>query len=217
MVGKPLETAGSWDRELDELLNFQPDGISFYNLTLEEGTPLSRRAERGETVHLTAEETVDLLLHCADRLSRAGYRHYEVSNWAKPGLECRHNIHCWDRGSYLGLEPSAHSFDGKIHRRNVANLKVYQSAIEANRLPPGESGTLSMEEARTEWVYLKLRQAEGLDFQAYAEEFGEVPSYWAVMFEKIAQRGPGSFDEVRFQPNDRGMLLADEIAARILA
>jgi oxygen-independent coproporphyrinogen-3 oxidase len=216
MVGTPLETAESWDREFDELLKYRPAGVSFYSLTVEEGTRLARRAEAGERVHLTQDETVDLMLHAAERLREAGYRHYEVSNWALPGSESKHNRHYWKRGSSLGLGPSAHSFDGQVRSWNLPTLQLYSRAIKEDRLPPSQSETLSADEARSEWIFLKLRQDEGLDLVAYGERFGQVPKYWSAMLESIAAKGLGAFDGVRFVPHDSGLLLADEIAARLL-
>ncbi|RJP77813.1 MAG: radical SAM family heme chaperone HemW [Candidatus Zixiibacteriota bacterium] len=217
IVGSPGETAAGWDREFDLLLPLRPEGVSFYGLTVEEGTQLARRAGMGEAVHLSPDETVDLLLHAAGRLRQAGYHHYEVSNWALPGAESRHNQHYWRRGSYLGLGPSAHSFNGRVRRWNLPDLAAYTQALEAGKLPPGESETLSDEEIRTEWVYLALRQASGLNFGQYAELFGPAPPYWKAMFESLAGRGMGEFDGRAFRPNDHGLLLADEIAARLLA
>ncbi len=216
MAGTPYETAEGWDRELDDLFASEPDAVSFYSLTIEEGTELARREHLGEPVYLTADATVDLLLHAAGRLQEAGYRHYEVSNWAKPGFESRHNRHYWQRGAYLGLGPSAHSFDGKMRTWNLPDLTGYAQALDLERQPPTESEELTREETRTEWIYLKLRQTEGIRFEDYGREFGEVPHYWKVMFEKIAVRGLGEFDGEHFKPNDHGLLLADEIAGRIL-
>jgi len=216
MFGTPLETLASWDREFGELLTTRPDGISFYSLTVEEGTHLGSRAHRGERVALDQDETVDLMLHAAQILGQAGYRHYEVSNWALPGAECRHNIHYWQRGSYLGLGPSAHSFCGESRNWNLPDLKAYAEALNASKMPPSESELLSAEEIRSEWVYLQLRQDAGLDLAQYSELFADPPPYWRTMLESIAARGLGEFDGAQFRPNDKGLLLADELAARLL-
>ncbi|TKJ41625.1 hypothetical protein CEE37_03400 [candidate division LCP-89 bacterium B3_LCP] len=216
IAGTPFESIESWDVELDQLLQYEPDGISFYNLTVDEGTHLANLAGSGERVSLTTDETVDLLIHVTKRLHDAGYIHYEVSNWAKPGSECRHNQHYWQRGAYLGLGPSAHSFDGSTRMWNLPDINRYCEMLDAGNLPPSDSETLSGEEVRAEWVYLKLRQSRGLDYAEYEELFGEAPHYWKVMFEKITERGLGEFDGRSFRPNDRGLLLADEISARIL-
>ncbi|MFH1863108.1 MAG: radical SAM family heme chaperone HemW [bacterium] len=216
MIGAPLETRAGWDQEVDELLELNPDAISFYSLTIEEGTDFARRFDNGEEVYLPAEETVELLLHVGERFRQAGFRHYEVSNWAKTGMECRHNLHYWRRGLYLGLGPSAHSFDGTRRSWNAPNLAGYSASLQKRTLPPCESEHLNPEAVRTEWVFLKLRQDSGLDFKEYQDLFGAVPQYWGIMFNRIAERGMGSFDGICFRPNDRGLLLADEIAARIL-
>jgi oxygen-independent coproporphyrinogen-3 oxidase len=216
MVGTPLETPQSWDQEFDHLLKHPPQGISFYSLTLEEGTRLARRAQGGERVNLPQDDTVDLLLHAAKRLKAAGYRHYEVSNWALPGSESRHNRHYWRRGPYLGLGPSAHSFDGAIRSWNLPDLQQYEDALRQNQLPPSQSEHLSEDEIRTEWLYLNLRQDEGLDLKEYEIQFGPIPHYWHSMLESLAAKGLGTFDGVLFCPSDAGLLMADEIAARLL-
>jgi len=216
MAGIPTETIISWNRELDQLFSYDPDCISFYSLTVEEGTRLAQRMYRGEEVYLPPDETVMLLLHAAERMAENGYHHYEVSNWAKPGRECRQNQHYWQRGLYLGLGPSAHSFNGSERFWNLADLQRYKNALEAGKRPPYESEKLTGEDHRTEWIYLKLRQSDGLNYAEYADQFSEPPGYWGVMFGKIAERGLGEFDGSHFKPNDHGLLLADEIAARIL-
>ncbi len=216
IVGTPQENQETWDRELEALFEHRPHGLSFYGLTVEEGTDLARRATAQEKVYLPADETVDLLTCIAARLRDEGYRHYEVSNWALPGSESRHNLHYWKRGKYVGLGPSAHSCDGTHRYWNIPDIKAYGEAIDQGSLPPSEAEYLDDQAIRTEWVYLSLRLDEGLNFKDYRDNFGEIPPYWQVMFEKIAAAGLGDFDGIRFRPNDRGLLLADEIAARIL-
>ena len=216
MFGTPLETLDSWWGEFEDLLPFQPGGISFYSLTVEEGSLLQRRQSAGERVSLDQDKTVELMLGAADQLRRVDYRHYEVSNWARPGSECRHNLHYWNRGWYLGLGPSAHSFSGNTRSWNMPDLSAYSKALEARQLPPSDSESLTDDQARTEWVYLGLRQAKGLDLNRYEELFGEAPAYWKTMLQNVAQKGLGIFTGENFSPNDHGLLLADEIAARLL-
>jgi oxygen-independent coproporphyrinogen-3 oxidase len=216
MFGTPLESQESWRREFDELLPQQPGGISFYSLTVEEGSLLEGRQSAGEKVSLDQDQTVELMLYAAERLQEAGYRHYEVSNWAQPGAECRHNLHYWGRGWYLGLGPSAHSFRDSRRSWNSPDIDAYTKALKAHQLPPSDSESLTADQARSEWVYLNLRQAGGLDLTEYGEFFGEAPIYWNAMLQSISQKGLGIFDAGRFTPNNRGLLLADEIAARLL-
>ena len=217
MFGTPLETLASWQSEFDVLLPYQPGGISFYGLTVEEGSLLQRRQSAGEIVSLDQDKAVELMLGAAELLRSAAYRHYEVSNWARAGSECRHNLHYWDRGWYLGLGPSAHSFRGNQRSWNLPDLSAYSAALEARQLPPSDSEALTDDEARTEWVYLGLRQGKGLDLDKYKELFGEAPAYWKTMLLSVAQKGLGNLAGERFIPNDRGLLLADEIAARLLS
>ena len=216
MLGTPNETKNSWDRELDRLFSFRPEAISIYTLTLEEGTRLANRAQQGEKLQLSAEATVELLLHLADRLRRRGYRHYEVSNWALPGAECRHNLHYWRRGCYLGLGPSAHSFQDATRRWNLSDLPAYNKAVSDGREPPSNEEHLTDEDSRLEWVYLCLRQENGLDLDEYRSRYGPVPDGWPLILQDLQGVGLGVSSGCVFRLSDKGFLLADEIAARLL-
>lgn len=138
---------------LDELVSWGPEHISAYQLSIEEGSALAKMVEDGRYVEAGEDQCraqYDLICR---KLSEAGYRHYEISNWAIPGYEAKHNSGYWKRLPYVGLGPGAHSFDGVKRSWNSQQMAGWSS----------ESETLSETEAREESIMLGLRTAEGVD------------------------------------------------------
>lgn len=158
----PESLGRSWESDLRQGLSLEPDHISLYGLTIEPRTPLARWQKRGRVV--PAEEdryAADFLL--ADELTAAeGYTHYEVSNFARPGRESRHNSAYWTGAEYLGMGPSAHSFDGETRRWNVAPYARWLELLESGHSVIEGTERLTEENRRSEKVYLGLRTANGL-------------------------------------------------------
>lgn len=158
----PEQLEREWSRDLDEALALGPDHLSLYGLTVEAGTPLGRWVERGE-VRTTDEgryATEFLLAHT--RLAAAGYRHYEVSNYALPGREAVHNFAYWRRAPCLGLGPSAHSAVGGRRWWNIRDWAAWERAIAAGQAGIAGEEELGAESERVEEVYLGLRTDLGL-------------------------------------------------------
>lgn len=159
----PEELGRDWDRDVASALALQPQHLSLYGLTVEPATPLGRWRDRG-IVHEAPEERYEaefLLAH--DVLARAGYEHYEVSNYALSSMRSRHNSSYWRRVPYAGFGPSAHEFDGVRRRWNVAPYAEWVRALAGGRDPLDGEEVLTDESRRAEEVYLGLRVAEGLD------------------------------------------------------
>jgi oxygen-independent coproporphyrinogen III oxidase len=157
----PPEVERSWEADLDAALALEPDHISLYGLTVEPATPLHRWTVVGR-VSLTAEERyADEFLHAHRRMTEEGFTHYEVSNFARPGRESRHNSAYWTGTPYLGIGPAAHSFDG-LHRR--WNIRAYAEWLDVLRtggsVIEGEE-LIENDAATTERVYLGLRTSNG--------------------------------------------------------
>lgn len=158
----PPEVPRDWARDLDEAIALRPPHISAYGLTVEGGTPLARWRARGE-VHDAEDERYEgefLLAH--DRLAAAGYAHYEVSNWALPGRESRHNSAYWRGVPYLGLGPGAHGFDGDRRRWNEREFVAWQRRVAGGEDPVGGSEQLSQAQRDLEGVYVGLRTLQGV-------------------------------------------------------
>ena len=213
----------SWSASLEAALALQPDHLSIYALTLaldddadddRLATPAGALAWRGRAAAAQDEERAAAgLEHLDARLPAAGYSWYEISNWARPGHESRHNRRYWERASVEAVGPGAHAFDGVTRRWNAANLDAWESALHNGQLPPGGSAPLDDRRAAdAEGLILSLRMASGVDrAAAVAAGFGDAIA-WGEEHELLA--GHAS-DGARVQLTLRGRLLSNELFARI--
>jgi coproporphyrinogen III oxidase-like Fe-S oxidoreductase len=175
-----------------------------YGLTVEPHTVLGRRQTRGEATESTEETYEHEFLHAHDALGAAGFEHYEVSNFGRPGMRSRHNSAYWSGCHYVGLGPSAHEFDGQTRRWNIAAYAEWLSALRDDRDPVGGSEMLSDENRVAEGVYLGLRTVDGLSVSD--EELARI-SIWA-------DAGWATIDDAaRVRLTARGWLRLDALAA----
>ena len=164
-------TPEEWRYNLEHALELQPEHISAYHLTIEPQTPFGRQARRGTLREADPETSRAQFALLREMLCGAGYEHYEVSNFALPERRARHNSHYWDGTPYLGIGPSAHSFDGGRRQWNVANLSRYLEL-----LPQGaqcETEALTPDMQYNEYVMTRLRTAEGIDLREAERLFGK--------------------------------------------
>jgi oxygen-independent coproporphyrinogen III oxidase len=173
IFGLPDESSEEWGNDLQRALDRRPEHISLYNLEYHEATPLFRWREQQRITALSADLEFDLYLLAHDTLTAAGYEHYEVSNFALPGFRSRHNSAYWTGAPYLGLGPSAHSFDGARRRwANVADVDAWRARVEAGELPIEREWQSTPREQREEWLSLALRRSDGLTFEAAVTQLG---------------------------------------------
>ena len=169
MFGIPHQTKETLSRTLTAVLEAAPTHISAYGLKIEEGTPFF---EEKDTLPLPDEDTVaDMQLQIADTLSRAGYEHYEVSNYAKAGFCSRHNMRYWQGQEYLGFGPAAHSLFGGRRFAYLADTAAYVAATDTRSLVV-ECEEISPHEAREEYVMLRMRLFEGIEEADFERRFG---------------------------------------------
>ena len=167
MMGIPGQTPDNWQDTLEAALAFAPEHLSCYGLIVEEGTPLADRVAAG-ALSLPPEEAERAMYdHTLRRLARAGYTQYEVSNFARPGRACLHNLHCWQRADYVGVGAAAHSLVGGDTRlSNPADIDAYLAGYSA------QVQRLTAEERRFESVMLGLRTTAGVDLAAFEAMHG---------------------------------------------
>lgn len=158
----PDSISRNWDDDLDCALDLAPDHLSIYGLTVEPRTPLGRWAARGDVVPQTDDRAAEEFLMADARLRAAGYDHYEVSNYAKPGRRSRHNSAYWTRAPYVGFGPSAHSFTGGDRRWNARSLAAWEALLAAGEDPMEGAERLGDAERVAEETYLGLRTSAGL-------------------------------------------------------
>jgi len=168
IAGLPHQTAASWHESVDQALLLGPEHISIYLFEVDEGSRLGRELLAGGARYSAAavpsdDAMADSYEFACERLSRAGYDHYEISNWALPGFRSRHNLKYWRREPYLGFGAGAHSFDGRWRWANVHDPAAYAAAIEQGRLPVEQLEEVTSKQALDEELFLGLRQLEGID------------------------------------------------------
>jgi oxygen-independent coproporphyrinogen-3 oxidase len=166
IYGAPGETDDDWVASLQAAVALSPDHVSAYALVVEEGTRLARQVRRGE-VEVPDDDVLARRYETADEmLSAAGYRWYEVSNWAKPSAECRHNLGYWRGGSWWGVGPGAHSFVGSaecgVRWWNVRQPAAYTARLASGQSPAAGRELLTAPDRRFERLMLELRLATGL-------------------------------------------------------
>jgi len=169
MFGLPNQSMQEWRESLEKIISLAPEHISVYSLILAEDTPLSDHVDSG-VVALPDETTDRAMYHLARQmLTDAGYIHYEISNFAKPGYMSRHNTNCWRRVPYYGFGLGAHSFDGNMRWHNTENMNAY---IHDSGSAPLDVETLTKEEAMSETIILGLRLLDGVNEHDFYEQFG---------------------------------------------
>ena len=172
MFALPGSTSDSWHNDLENAIALQPDHLSAYNLMYEEGTPLYRALERGEFTELSEEENVEQFRMLIEKMKQAGYSHYEISNFAMPGKESRHNSSYWNDTPYIGCGAAAHSYNGTSREWNIADTKEYIKGIE-NGKRNYEIEHLTEEERYNDAILTRLRTADGLPLSWMKQRFSD--------------------------------------------
>ena len=213
MYGLPGQTVESWKRTLCACCDLVPTHLSCYALTVEEGTRLAQEVRRdpGRTPDPQIQIEMD---HVAQEvLSDAGYVRYEISNYARPGFECRHNLLYWTQGDYLGLGPSAQSFIGGVRFGNVANLAAYHAALGEPRLPVHERTMLTTQEQLRDAVIFGLRLERGIltsHLHDHAANYGYVHVVQHLREDRLLEE-----EGDRTRLSVQGRLHADTVAEKL--
>ena len=166
----PGSTITEWEHDLDSAIALHPDHLSAYNLTYEEGTPLYRALERGDFAELSEEENIEQFQMLITKMKEAGYRHYEISNFALPGCESRHNSSYWNDTPYIGCGAAAHSYNGTSRQWNIADIQEYIKGMESGEYN-FEIEQLTEEERYNDTILTRLRTADGLPLEWMKEKF----------------------------------------------
>lgn len=211
IYGTPGETADDWRATLDRALALGPDHVSAYALTVEPGTPLGRRVAAGTAPDTDDDDQAAKYETADDVLSGAGFAWYEISNWARPGGECRHNLLYWTGGAYLPVGCAAHGYDGTRRWWNVRTPERYIAALEEGRSPEAGAERLDPSARAEEVLTLALRTARG----AALPPPPRPPGLEATLAE-LGDGGLVHHDDRRVRLTRRGRLLANEVTVRLL-
>lgn len=214
IYGIPGRDDKALERDVETALALGVEHISAYALTVEKGTALDVRIGRGKLPAPDDDEAARQYFEVVDRLETAGFQRYEVSNFARPGYRSRHNSAYWSGDAYLGIGPSAHSFDGRRLRRwNEASIAKYLEGARANRIPHGEE-TLSQLNLRNEMVMTSLRTAEGLSLDNFKSRFGqEALESLLAQARKHIEQGLAEISEGHLRITRAGWFFTDGISS----
>ena len=215
IFGIPGQSLANWALTLEQAIALDPEHLSCYGLTVEAGTALARAIDESAIASPDEDLQADMLLYTMDSLYESGYEHYEISNYAKPGFACKHNLTYWDGGDYLGFGAGAHSKAGRVRFSNVAEpAKYIESAGGDTRI--AESIKQTVADEMSEAMFLGLRKLDGVDPEKFHTRFGVTVD--SVFGEEIKDLvGLGLLvrnTNLRLTP--KGVLLGNEVFSRFV-
>ena len=212
----PTSTMAQWRDDLAQALGLAPDHLSCYGLVYEPGTPLRARLEAGGVERLDEELEASMYEHTVAALAEAGYHHYEISNWAKPGQECRHNLLYWEDGEWIALGPSASGHAAGLRWKNVA---VLQEWLERGPWPPVRSVEALDEDGRVGEAFLMgLRLLDGMRHDRVQSLLGRGAraAKRQAAIEAALSRGDMEWSGGLLRFTERGVLTSDSVLRDLL-
>lgn len=202
-----------WQKDIDQAVDLEPEHMSCYSLTIEKKTAFGKWASSGKLIPVDDDTAARQLEQLMDSLEANGYEHYEISNFSKPGMHSRHNSSYWRQEKYLGIGPSAHSYDKRIRQFNVANNALYQKAIRNGQIP-AEVETLSAADTINEYLLTTLRTKWGTDLGFLKNEYHHNLNEQNKMYiQQLLEMNLAKLDADILTLTRKGKLLADKIAS----
>jgi oxygen-independent coproporphyrinogen III oxidase len=217
MFGIPHETCDEWRSDLERALALGPDHLSCYNLTFEPGTRLYRDLQRDIVAPNEQEDDRTMFLHTRERLARAGFTAYEVSNFAGRGGPCHHNDHYWLQGDYVGVGPGASSHRAGVRCTNLKPVEAWANAALAGMPCAGSAETLRPLQRAAEAVWLGIRRTAGIDLPAIEQRLGlSLRDAFAPTLDAQLRTGWVEFDGRTLKLTPDGLLMADKVGGDFL-
>jgi len=215
IYGTPGQSLKEWEQDLEKTFELQVPHLSCYALTVEEETPLFHLIEKGKKEKVSSDLQAEQFNTLVSLTKAAGYHHYEISNFAKPGMESKHNSSYWKGKPYMGFGPSAHSYDQHARSWNLSHNINYMQSIE-NNLLPSEKEILSERDRMNEYIMTNLRLSSGINSNYIREHWGneELQRIQDALGKYIVQ-DLAETTEVGWRLTDQGKFFADGIASAI--
>ncbi|MCB2184758.1 MAG: radical SAM family heme chaperone HemW [Desulfobulbaceae bacterium] len=217
MYGLPGQSPTIWQQTLEQVVALSPEHISLYELMQEEGTPLTKKISRGECVLPTEDDIVEMEELTGSFLDSNGYRRYEISNYAKPGFTCRHNINYWQNRSWLGLGAGAVGSLSGVRITNVAEPGDYTCLIKKERVPYSEIECLCREARFRETVIMGLRILSGISVSELHDRFNLTPcEYYGDTFSGLVSRRLLIMEGDYLRLSQEALPVANQVLARLV-
>ncbi|MGH2497337.1 MAG: radical SAM family heme chaperone HemW [Ktedonobacteraceae bacterium] len=217
MFGLPGQSMRQWQETLEQALTLRPEHLSLYSLIIEEGTPFFDWTREGRIIPGDEDLCADMYEYADEVLQAAGYVNYEISNWALPGHQSRHNLTYWRNLPYLGMGAGAHSFFAGKRFSNERDPQQYINTLKTRQLPIVESETIERTQQMSETAFLALRTAQGLHLPTFEERFAApFASFAGDRLHIVEEAGLLEQEEGWLRLSKRGRLLGNEVFLRLL-
>lgn len=214
IAGLPEQRMAIWQRNLQEAFALAPEHLSVYLLELYQDAPLLHRIKRGELRAIDEELTVAMYYALVDAAARHGYEHYEISNWARPGYESRHNLKYWTGAPYWAFGVSAAGYDGATRWSNTRNIHEYLAKLERGESPIAETITLDDEDRQSENLFLRLRLQDGVNLREHQQRFGvNARERYRAELARLHDAGLIELSNDELKISRKGKVLANEVFA----
>jgi oxygen-independent coproporphyrinogen-3 oxidase len=220
MFGVPGQDMEIWKDTVHKVLALEPEHLSFYSLELAEGTEFYRRLASGQLKETAPEKDREMYHWMLETLDSCGYEHYEISNAAKPGRRCHHNLKYWNLEDYLGLGAAAHSFIADKRFSNPEDVSKYVDSWQTGNPAVDWHQENTWEDSLTDYIFTALRKTEGIGKKDFAERFGR--EFWDVFADRRAEleeymaAGDAAEDIDAVRITRKGMDIASELIALFL-
>jgi oxygen-independent coproporphyrinogen III oxidase len=223
IAGLPHQTEESWRRTVEDLIALAPEHVSIYMLEIDEGSRLGREVLNGGARYSAAtiptdDSIADFYEYACAELGAAGYEHYEISNWAKPGRHSKHNLKYWMREPYFGIGAGAHSFDGAMRWANAHDPAGYSAALAAGKLPVEQNEVLSEEQSLDEELFLGLRLMAGIDVRPLEARYNAaVLNSLRARIDALVDRGLVEWRENRLRLAPSRLAVSNEVFVGLMS
>lgn len=219
MFGLPGQTMRHWQETLEKAIALHPEHLSLYSLIIEEGTPFYNWAHEGRITPGDEDLCADMYEYADDLLHAAGYENYEISNWAQPGHQSRHNLTYWRNLPYIGMGAGAYSSFGGKRFSDVRDPNDYIRILKTGRIPENveETEQVGRAQAMSETAFLALRTAQGLHLPTFEQRFGEpFTNFAGNRLQHVEKAGLLEHENGWLRLSKRGRLLGNEVFLRLL-
>lgn len=217
MYALPNQKTQEWKDTLDKIIKLNPSHISAYSLILEEGTKLYDMYQNKEFELLDEDTDINMYNYTIDTLKRHGYNQYEISNYSKENLECKHNIIYWKCDNYLGLGPGASGFIGDTRYSNIEDICEYNKCIMQNIRPVSEEIELTKKDKIEEFIFMGLRMNEGINIDVFKERFDtDFYDIYQEVMDKLIKRELVRFDGKNISLTQKGREISNSVFIEFL-
>jgi oxygen-independent coproporphyrinogen-3 oxidase len=211
------QTMEIFSSTLDNVISLKPEHISCYSLIIEEGTVFGERYKSGLLHEVDEDTDRDMYYFAVKRLKESGYFRYEISNFAKPGYESRHNIIYWETKPYLGIGAGAHSYIGNTRFSNEISPEKYINSITSHELPVVSEEVLTFDDKMSEFMFMGLRMSRGIELEEFKQRFdAELLSIYSSEIESLVSKKLVCLKDNRLFLTDKGIDLSNQVFVEFL-